>query len=98
MRCFVEHNINEYIKVKLKPKGIDIYKQYFKQYEAFGLSIEPIPLNTDESGWTLFQMWNFMEIFGPHMQIGMTEICETTVQIQILWRNWNEKEFKIIFE
>lgn len=82
MNRFVEHNLNNSIKVKLKPLGEQIYRDWFKQYEQYGIKVEPIPLRMDEDGWTEFQTWEFIGIFGSHVHLGMPELFETTVLIE----------------
>lgn len=71
-------NINELIKVKLTDHGKDIY---YHQYDEFNkkvgyLTISPRYPKVDSDGFTSFQLWEFMEIYGPHMHIGMSNIIE----------------------
>ena len=73
------YNINDKIKVKLTKYGNSImekdvtntlgmlknfnYKDYF-------------PYHTDEDGYTEFQLWDFMRIFGSHFHVGCQQIME----------------------
>ena len=52
-------NVNHYVKVKLTEYGKDVFKR--KSY--FKLKKE------DEDGYTEFQLWDFMSIFGSEMRI-----------------------------
>ena len=63
-------NLNEIIKVKLTDLGKDIYYHQFDDLtERFGTKYEPSPLKEDEDGYAKFQLWCFIELYGPH--IGM---------------------------
>ena len=63
-------NLNDRIKVKLTPTGKEIYKQFFK-----GLPIK-IPDPEDEQGWSVFQLWGFIEMFGPHIHISSPNVID----------------------
>ena len=67
-------NLNNYIKVKLTEKGIDILKQrYGTDY----------PIDIDDEGYTKFQMWDFARLFGEHMGMGFCLVCQTNVIVQV---------------
>ena len=66
-------NINYDIKAKLTDYGVDILKARHKQLieVSQGAYNQPFTLpSTDENGYSTFQMWIFMQIFGPHLQAG----------------------------
>lgn len=65
-------NLNDNIKVKLTDLGKDIYyHQYDRTNKFVGKEIcKPSFPKEDENGYTEFQLWCFMELYGPHM--GMT--------------------------
>ena len=65
-------NLNELIKVKLTDLGKEIYyHQYDWINQITGKEIcEPQFPKEDENGYTEFQLWRFMELYGKH--IGMT--------------------------
>lgn len=57
-------NINNEIKVKLTDFGRSILdKEIYRLNQAFGLSDNYTPYETDDSGYTEFQLWQFMNIF-----------------------------------
>lgn len=75
-------NLNEIIKVKLTDHGKDIYYKYHKDfYDRIGrdynkdLDISPYP-KIDEEGFTKFQLWEFMNIYGEHMNVGMDTVIK----------------------
>lgn len=65
-------NLNEPIKVKLTDLGKEIYyHQYDRINQIAGRKIcEPKFPKEDENGYTEFQLWCFIELYGEHM--GMT--------------------------
>ena len=65
-------NLNEPIKVKLTDFGKEIYyHQYDRINQIAGRKIcEPKFPKEDENGYTEFQLWCFIELYGEHM--GMT--------------------------
>ena len=65
-------NLNEWIKVKLTDWGKEIYyHQYDRTNQLIGREIcKPKFPKEDENGYTEFQLWHFIELYGKH--IGMT--------------------------
>lgn len=64
-------NINYIIKVKLTDLGKDIF---YHQHDEFNKRhgsevIKPRFPEVDEDGFTKFQLWEFMQIYGPHISI-----------------------------
>lgn len=75
------YNINSNVWVKLTPKGHEIYKKFWE--EVFKASATPhnAPvLHTDAEGWTEFQMWDLMCIFGCHLYNGCVAPFETNIK------------------
>lgn len=68
----VRLNLNDNIKVKLTEHGKDIYYHQYDRTNAFcGRELcKPSYPKVDEDGYTTFQLWCFMELYGVH--IGMT--------------------------
>lgn len=65
-------NINYNIKAKLNDYGIDILKARHRELveSSKGNYNQPFTLpSTDENGYSIFQLWTFMQIFGPHMHL-----------------------------
>lgn len=71
---FRDTNLNDYIKVKLTEKGINILR---KKYGS------KFPINIDDEGYTKFQMWDFARIFGEHLFMTAALVCQTSVQVQV---------------
>lgn len=64
-------NLNDTIKVKLTPYGAEIYYKQFdklnKQYEKE--ICKPCMPMIDKDGYTKFQLWHFIELYGEHIGI-----------------------------
>ncbi len=66
-------NINYNIKAKLNDYGVEILKARHRQLveSSQGAYNQPFTLpSTDENGYSIFQFWTFMQIFGPHLHLG----------------------------
>lgn len=75
---YAKANLNDYIKVKLTEYGRAVYKNHYAKY-----NLEGPKLNVDEEGYTKFQMWDFMHIFGDTMRMAGDLPYELNVEIQI---------------
>lgn len=71
-------NINEHIKVKLTDYGKEIfYHQYDNLNKAFGKEIiKPSYPTVDSDGYTSFQLWCFMNLYGRYIDIGVQNVIE----------------------
>lgn len=75
---FANSNLNDYIKVKLTEYGRKIYRSSF-----VSLGLPEPRINVDKDGYTRFQIYDFINVFGEHMHMGCELPCETNIQIQI---------------
>ena len=69
-------NLNETVKVKLTDYGKDVY---YHQYDELNMRVgrelcKPSFPKVDEEGYTSFQLWYFIELYGNY--IGM---CKKSV-------------------
>ena len=69
-------NVNEIIKVKLNDYGKEIY--YHRDDELNkeiirhgGKPLEPRFPRVDEDGFSEFQLWDFMNLYGKYFTMGM---------------------------
>ena len=71
-------NLNETIKVKLTPLGVEIYYKQFdelnKQYER--QICKPQMPQIDKDGYTEFQLWHFIELYGQHIGMCKPNVIE----------------------
>lgn len=80
----VPFNINDNIWVKLTDEGRAIHKQHYEEiiasFPRMNLTYEPP--KEDENGWSCFQAWDLIHIFGPHIYIGRTPPFSTEVELE----------------
>ena len=73
------YNINDKIKVKLTEYGNSILEKdvtdTLSMLKGFNYQ-DYFPYHTDKDGYTEFQLWDFMQIFGSHFQMGCKQIIE----------------------
>ena len=71
-------NLNEPIKVKLTDWGKEIYyHQYDNANQIAGREIcKPKFPKEDENGYTEFQLWCFVELYGEHMGMTLPNVIE----------------------
>ena len=67
-------NMNCRVKVKLTPLGADIFYHQFDEINKIiekngGKRLENMMPQIDKNGYTEFQLWQFIELYGEH--IGM---------------------------
>jgi hypothetical protein len=78
-----QFNINEYVWVQLTAKGQQVYKEYYLNLKL-PAEYMPGPKEKDADGYSKFQMWDLMAIFGEsvHMVNFNTEpVFSTTILI-----------------
>lgn len=71
-------NLNEPVKVKLTDWGKEIYyHQYDRTNRIAGREIcKPRFPREDENGYTEFQLWCFIELYGAHMGMTLPNVIE----------------------
>lgn len=88
MQEYQDFNINDYVKVKLTEKGKYIYYHQFDAMNADilhggGKPLNPIELEYDDEGYTEFQLWHLMAIFGNHLFNGCNIPFETAIKFKV---------------
>ena len=71
-------NLNEIVKVKLTPLGAEIYyKQFDELNKECGREIcKPHMPQIDKDGYTEFQLWHFIELYGEHIGMCKPNVIE----------------------
>ena len=76
-------NINAKIKVKLTERGETILDRevagtmnMLKNHNMLNFFDDYFPYPKDEAGYTEFQLWDFMRLFGSHFWTGCPSIIE----------------------
>ena len=74
----IKINLNETIKVKLTPYGAEIYyKQFDELNKLHGREIcKPKMPRIDKDGYTEFQLWHFIELYGQHIGMCKPNVIE----------------------
>jgi len=72
----IAFNTNNYIKIKLTSVGEEIYREYYQDLPDW---IGPPPLTKDDEGYSEFQLWEVMRIFGAGMYNGCNIPFETEI-------------------
>lgn len=78
-------NINDYVWVKLTDKGRQIFKDHYKGFPS-GLQLPQI--KEDADGYSEWQLWYLMQIFGEHIAMG----CPSPFLMEVLF---DEKNLKV---
>lgn len=74
-------NLNQWIKVKLTDHGKDIY--YHQNDELIDImkerGLKPLTRSypsVDENGYSHFQLWCFIAMYGPYINMGLPNVIE----------------------
>lgn len=88
----VRINLNEFVKVRLTDLGKDIfYHQYDGLNQRCGRIIcKPVFPKEDAEGYTKFQLWNFIEIYGEYFGVTKPNVVKP---LEIVYELPGEKEF-----
>ena len=77
-------NLNDWIKVKLTEHGKDIHRRWKSQIahllKTNKVDIEP---ETDEDGYTKYQLWQFIELFGKYIGMGEDAVIMPLVIVPV---------------
>jgi hypothetical protein len=81
------YNVNDYVYVKLTAKGREILNKKIKfkttllAMQGVESAFEMYPDSQEFSGYTRFQMWELMSIFGEHCFLGAENCFETEMKL-----------------
>ncbi len=87
----IRFNLNDFIKVKLSKSGEEIYSHRYDEINEFmGECIVPKPPKKDENGYTRFQLWDFMNLYGEHSHMGFSNQVLETMDILLETEEYEE--------
>ena len=72
-------NLNSIIKVKLTDRGKDIFYHQYDELNSRNIGVPPITPrfpDVDSEGYSTFQLWDFMHVYGKHMMLGLPEVIK----------------------
>lgn len=80
-------NINDIVKVKLTDLGVSILLEKHNDFNDFmwekgirrASEFKEFEVKRDEEGYTSFQLWDLMNIFGPYLTLGTDIPFETDI-------------------
>jgi len=76
----VSFNLNEYVRVKVLASGFEAWHAHYKymppQYRP---SLASLLEKADEQGYCKFQLWEFMQVFGPSIHLSVAGLFETDI-------------------
>lgn len=80
---FVQININDIVRVKLTDLGRCIHAMEHDLFWAKTGREPPayVPPKEDAEGWSEWQLWRVMELFGPHLGFGSKTPFETVIHV-----------------
>lgn len=77
-------NFNDWIKVKLTEHGKDIHRRYNQHFadvmKMKNVVIEP---KTGKDGYTKYQLWQFIELFGKYIGMGEDAVIMPLVIVPV---------------
>ena len=89
----IKFNLNETVKVKLTAKGRNILVKHHNRFlETTKEEVKKMH-PSDEEGYTEFQMWTLMQIFGNNVYMGQLEY-PFDMNMIIVTKDNNELEHK----
>jgi len=80
----IKFNINHSVKVKVTEYGYEVWLAHENKFVHFSGTIKPVTIEElkakqDEDGYTKFQLWDMMSIFGSKMQMGFKNPIDTNI-------------------
>ncbi len=84
---WVPFNINDRIRITLTEHGRAALVAYWLQSHPRSISRAEQAADTCNIGWrsgsTVMQLWQAMQIFGPHTSLGGPNLFETAIEIEL---------------
>lgn len=78
----MEFNINNYVRVRLTDAGRAHHRKEWEELLA-GTKLTYTPPVEDAGGWSRWQLWNLMQVFGPMIGMGMPSPFGTVIDILV---------------
>jgi hypothetical protein len=77
-------NINDDVLIKLTKEGKKLYEKHYRTFLPVQYPIPELPVE-DENGYSKWQLWYVMEIFGQYMGSNINLPFETDILIDEIW-------------
>ena len=84
MKETIDFNINNTVYVKLTDLGVCIMKAKHKEMQSQHVNYNTpfIEKEVDEDGFSTWQMWDLMSMFGSNIVMGLTLPFETDIRLE----------------
>ena len=76
MNGYYALNFNDAIKVKLTDHGKDIYYHQLDDLIKAGVKLTPRMPKVDADGYTEFQLWTFIQLYGQYIGMALPNVIE----------------------
>ena len=76
-------NVNLDVKVKLTNWGREVYEAYHLKEYGLSTKFPFVPRLEDENGYSTWQLWHLMNVFGQHIGLGMPHPFELEILLDI---------------
>jgi hypothetical protein len=73
-------NVNHYVYVRLTDRGRQIHRERFEAVFA-GTKIKYSAPVENADGWSKWQLWDLMNVFGEHVRLGVELPFECEIEI-----------------
>lgn len=79
LRSWHAFNLNGAIRFRPTAKGMKIWREHWGETRsAVG---GPYSLKVDADGWATEQLWQVMQVFGPHFGLGLESPIEMGIEL-----------------
>ena len=69
-------NLNDKVRFKLTELGREIYYHQFDDLIKLGAQLTPERPKEDAEGYASMQLWEFLELYGPHIGMARKNVIE----------------------
>jgi hypothetical protein len=80
---YTKFNINATVKVKLSERGKQIHREEWECVFGNNPNFTYSPPQEDEEGYSKWQMWSLMEMFGSYCGLGFDLPFHTDILIEL---------------
>jgi hypothetical protein len=84
MNNLINFNINNNVHVKLTRHGVEVMRS---NHEEMRCTLPFMEKETDEEGYSVWQMWELMGMFGSNITMGLELPFNTDIKLEQLESN-----------
>lgn len=90
VRKLIKFNVNSSVRVKLTDEGRKIHRDRhdnLRKKLPSGVEFNYRPPEEDADGYSKWQLWELMQVFGPHICLGCVNPFDTEIQFIVDSKN-----------